>query len=112
MKRFALLAFLSFSVAVTACAGEGYTPSAEAKALVKAGAVLVDVRTPEEFAAKHLDGAVNIPIDDLEARKAELPKDKDIVLYCRSGARSARGKSLLTGAGYTKVHNLGPMSNW
>ncbi|MBL8935554.1 MAG: rhodanese-like domain-containing protein [Archangium sp.] len=112
MKRFALLAFLSLSLAVTACAGEAFTPSAEAKALVKAGAVLVDVRTPEEFAAKHLDGAVNIPIDDLEARKAELPKDKDIVLYCRSGARSARGKSLLASAGYTRVHNLGPMSNW
>ena len=70
MKRFVLLSFLAFSLAFTACAGEAFTPSAEAKALVKAGAVLVDVRTPEEFAGKHLDGAINIPIDDLEARKA------------------------------------------
>lgn len=112
MKRFLLLSFLAVSLAITACASEAFTPGAEAKALVKAGAVLVDVRTPEEFAAKHLDGAINIPVDDLEARKAELPKDKDVVLYCRSGARSARAKTLLASAGYTKVHNLGPMSNW
>lgn len=112
MKRFLLLSLLSMSLAVTACASEGFTPGAEAKALVKAGAVLVDVRTPDEFAAKHIDGAINIPVDELEARKAELPKDKDVVVYCRSGARSARAKSLLAGAGFTKVHNLGPMSAW
>jgi rhodanese-related sulfurtransferase len=68
--------------------------------------------TPEEFAAGHLDGAINIPIDDLDARKGELKKDADIVLYCRSGGRSERGRALLAAAGYTKVHNLGAMSNW
>lgn len=112
MKRFVLLSFLSLNLALTACAGDRLLPSADAKALVKSGALLVDVRTPEEFASKHLDGAINIPIDDLEARLAELPKDKDLVLYCRSGGRSARGKTLLTSNGYKKVHNLGAMSNW
>lgn len=109
MTKFLLALALSLGLAVTACASE--TPT-QAKALVKKGALLVDVRTPEEFAGGHIDGAVNIPIDDLDARKGELPKDKDIVVYCRSGGRSARAKNLLAQAGYTKVLDLGAMSNW
>jgi rhodanese-related sulfurtransferase len=115
VKQQVLLApLLAVSLAVTACASGPVISGADAKALVQKGAVLVDVRTPDEFAAGHIDGALNIPVDQVEARAGELPKDKDIVLYCRSGARSARAKGLLEGAGFTaaKVHNLGGMSNW
>lgn len=110
MKQFVVLVVVALSLSLTACAS-GIT-AADAKALVQKGAVLVDVRTPEEFAGGHIEGALNIPIDDLDARKGELKKDADIVVYCRSGGRSARGKALLAGAGYSKVHDLGAMSNW
>lgn len=86
-----------------------------AHALVKnQGAFLLDVRTPGEFGGGHIDGATNIPVQELEAKLASLPakKDQDIVVYCRSGARSATARQMLLKAGFTKVHDLGGMSNW
>jgi rhodanese-related sulfurtransferase len=106
------LALLITTMSLAGCASNPLVTGTEAQNLVKAGAILVDVRSVEEFAGGHIEGALNIPIDDLEARQGELPKDKDIVLYCRSGGRSTKGKALLVAAGYTKVHNLGGMSNW
>lgn len=83
-----------------------------AKAAMKAGAKLVDVRTTGEYASGHLTGAVNIPLHELSARLAELgAKDRAIVVYCASGQRSSRAKGLLKGAGFTNVHNLGSISN-
>ena len=78
---------------------------------VQAGATLLDVRTAGEFAGGHLDGAKNIPIDELAQRLAEVPKDKKVVVYCAAGVRSAQGAQILTQAGYT-VHDLGAMSAW
>lgn len=85
-----------------------------ARALVKEQkAVLVDVRTDEEFKARHVEGAVNIPVEELQDRLAELPdKQRTVVVYCKSGARSAKALSLLKAAGYAKVHNLGSLNNW
>jgi phage shock protein E len=81
--------------------------------LVDDGARLVDVRSPEEFASEHLDGAVNIPVGELEQRLSELePKDKPVVVYCASGFRSMRAASKLSSAGFTTVADLGSMSNW
>ncbi|MES1204642.1 MAG: rhodanese-like domain-containing protein [Pseudomonadota bacterium] len=86
---------------------------AEARRLVVAGARLVDVRSPREFAAAHLPGAVNIPVGDLAERLRELePAETEIVLYCRSGMRSARAATLLRSHGFSRVHNLGPMRAW
>lgn len=85
---------------------------AEARKLVADGAVLIDVRSQPEYAAGHVEGAKNIPVDQVAARIGEFPKDKNIVLYCRSGARSGQAKSILVGKGFEKVHNLGPMSAW
>ena len=56
--------------------------------LVTAGATLLDVRTPEEFAEGHLEGAVLIPVAELSTRLSEIPRDRPVVAYCRSGARS------------------------
>lgn len=79
---------------------------------VAAGAVLVDVRSPAEFQSGHIDGAKNIPVDEIAKRYEELPKDAEIVLYCRSGARSSQARAILTAKGFTQVFNLGPMSAW
>ncbi len=104
----ALAALFAFS-----SLGSGATVK-EAKALMgQPGTLLLDVRTVEEFEAGHLDGATNIPVQQLQARLDALPakKDQPIVVYCRSGQRSARATALLTQAGYARVFDLGAMSN-
>lgn len=86
---------------------------AKAHALVAEGAHLIDVRSPEEFTSGHVDGARNIPHGEIEQRAAEVgAKDEPVVVYCRSGVRSAIAKSALEAAGFTRVHNLGGMSRW
>ncbi|MCC7535037.1 MAG: rhodanese-like domain-containing protein [Deltaproteobacteria bacterium] len=91
----------------------GDVGSSEARRLVEGGALLVDVRTPAEFSARHIPGAVNIPLSELDARMNELgPRSRAVVLYCRSGNRSAQAARILEGAGYSRVHDLGAMSRW
>lgn len=76
----------------------------EVKKAVKDGAHIVDVRSPAEFAGGHADGAKNIPVEQLEGRlDAVGPKDKAVVVYCRSGNRSARAAKILQAAGFTSV---------
>lgn len=75
------------------------------------GATLVDVRTPDEYAAKHIDGAVNVPVDDVATHDFG-GKDKPIVLYCMHGQRSSRAAEALRSSGYTHVYLLGAMSAW
>ena len=76
---------------------------------VKDGALLVDVRTREEFDQGHLPGAINYPLHNLKAKfKAyDIPVDREVVLYCRSGRRSGVGYKALTTLGYKKLYNAG-----
>lgn len=102
--------------ALTACSshsrpGSDRVESAEAHTLVANGATLLDVRTPEEFRSRHLDGALNVPVDEVEARLAEIPRDKPVVVYCQSGARAAAATSVLRAKGYD-ARNLGGISAW
>ena len=91
----------------------GDVTGSDARRLVEAGARLVDVRTPEEFAAGHIPGAVNIPVQELDRRIGELePKENTVVVYCRSGNRSGRAARLLESSGYAQIHDLGSMSSW
>ena len=86
---------------------------AEARKLVAAGARLIDVRSAEEFGRGHLPGAVNIPVQEIDRRLGEVgPTEGDVVVYCRSGHRSGRAAQLLREHGFTRVHNLGPMTAW
>jgi len=74
---------------------------------------VLDVRTPEEYAAGHVPGAVNISHEQLAARLAEVPKDKDVVLYCRSGKRAGMAADVLQANGYTRLSHLeGDMLAW
>jgi len=74
---------------------------------------LLDVRTPQEFAEGHIAGAVNVPYDQIAARLAEVPKDKDVVLYCRSGRRAGIAADVLAANGYTRLSHLeGDMIAW
>jgi len=83
----------------------------EARKLISEGALLVDVRSPEEFQADHLPGARNIVHTEVSAHLSELPKDKPIVVYCRSGRRSALAAEELRTRGY-QVWDLGARSAW
>jgi rhodanese-related sulfurtransferase len=74
---------------------------------------LLDVRTPQEYAEGHIAGAVNVPYDQLATRLAEVPKDKDVVLYCRSGRRAGIAADVLAANGYTRLSHLeGDMNAW
>ena len=75
-------------------------PAVDFSELVRNGALIVDVRTPGEFAQGHIKGAVNIPLDSIRSRVAELKaKNKPVITCCRSGARSGSAKTILTEAG-------------
>ncbi|MFK0574053.1 rhodanese-like domain-containing protein [Endozoicomonas sp.] len=81
----------------------------EAWSRINNGALLVDVRTPGEFAGGHLDGAINIPYQDIVGGLAQgmIALDADIVLYCRSGRRSGKAQKALVAHGYTNTFNAG-----
>lgn len=85
----------------------GGGPSIDMKALVKDGAMIVDVRTKEEFKAGHIAGAINIPLNNLPTQLSAIPKNKVIITCCASGMRSASAKNLLKSKGYEAVHNGG-----
>jgi len=85
----------------------GIAPKADFAELVKAGAIIIDVRTKGEYAGGHIRGSVNIPLDKLVSNLNKLKKNKDIITCCASGSRSASAKGILTSHGFTNVHNGG-----
>ena len=72
------------------------------------GAVLLDVRTPEEYRSGHIPGSKNVPLQTID-KAASVAENKDTALYvyCQSGARSRQATGLLKQMGYTNVHNIG-----
>ena len=86
--------------------------TATAQKLIAGGATVLDVRTADEFADGHLPSARNVPLDEIGMRLAEIEqsagaKDRPVVVYCGSGARSAKAKAELEVAGFTHVVNGG-----
>ena len=80
---------------------------ADIKATIAEGAFLVDVRTPGEFMDGHVKGSVNIPLDNLPHQLAKFKNKKNIVVFCRSGNRSAQAKTILVQNGIGNVINGG-----
>ena len=70
-----------------------------------------DVRSPAEFASGNAPGSINIPLNELPSRLVELPKDRDVVVFCASGSRSSMAKMVLKTKGFQKVHNAGTWGN-
>lgn len=89
----------------------GGVSTEEARRHLREGALLVDVRTPGEFAAGSVRGAVNVPLSDLPAGIAAHAPDKSRVLlvHCQSGGRSAIAAMRLRSAGHTRVFNVGSL---
>ncbi len=73
---------------------------------------LLDVRRPDEFAGGHIAGAANISVETLANNLSRIPKDMPIVVYCRSGNRSAQAANILAEAGYTEIYDLGGIIEW
>lgn len=71
------------------------------------GAVIVDVRTREEYRAGHLKNSINIPLNELHNNLSKINKSKPIITCCASGMRSASAKSILKSNGFSEVHNGG-----
>ncbi|WP_396433211.1 rhodanese-like domain-containing protein [Limnohabitans sp.] len=81
-------------------------------ALKQQGATLLDVRSVAEFANANAPGTVNIPLQELGARLAEIPRNATVVVGCASGTRSGMAKLLLKKKGFAPVHNIGAWSNF
>lgn len=78
----------------------------ELAAADRAEVCLVDVRTPEEYALGTIDGAVNIPLDDLRGRLGEIDRDSNVIVFCAVGLRGYLAQRILLGRGYRRVRNL------
>jgi rhodanese-related sulfurtransferase len=111
-KAIIFVLFLTHAIVATACSfsesnRETRQDTASPADTVAVKPFLVDVRTPEEFAAGSVKGAVNIPLDEVESRITEFQGKEEIVVFCRSGNRSAQAISILAANGITNVTNGG-----
>jgi len=91
--------------------GSGVGPR-EAERLMAGGALLLDVREPSEWRAGHAPAALHVPLGELQTRVTTLPRDRRIVVACRSGGRSARAVALLRRSGLDAVNLTGGMRAW
>ena len=120
-----ILAALLLSVALVACNEENGLPKdmtyeqitpAEAKSLMdsESGYIILDVRTPEEFAEGHIEGAILISDYEIGEKAEKILTDKDqlILVYCRSGRRSKNAANELVALGYTNVKEFGGINDW
>ncbi|MDR0516341.1 MAG: rhodanese-like domain-containing protein [Fibromonadaceae bacterium] len=90
-------------------------PAEQAKAIMRGrkAHILIDVRTEEEFKSKHIESAINIPLDEISTRAASLTDKGTIVLvYCKSGGRSASAAKEFIKLGYSSVYDLGGIDDW
>jgi len=77
------------------------------------GAVLLDVRTPEEYAGGHVAGSRNLPLQAIVNVEDEIPeKDTPVFVYCQSGGRSRRAAAFMEKIGYTNVKNIGGLAGY
>jgi rhodanese-related sulfurtransferase len=88
------------------------TPAQAGAALHEEGALAVDVREAEEWQAGHMGRSVWIPLGELAARAGELPRDRPLLIVCRTGARSAYAADALVAAGYDARNLAGGLQQW
>jgi rhodanese-related sulfurtransferase len=86
-------------------------PKADLGALMADGAIILDVRTPGEYASGHIKGSINMPLNTLPMQMAKLKKDKPVITCCASGMRSGSARSTLLANGFQEVYNAGSWFN-
>lgn len=107
MKRILFFLLATFFVGTSVAQSPSYTTISWDSAIEmhKQEGILLDVRTPEEFSQGTVPGARNIPLLQIQERFAELPKDKSVLVFCRSGVRSQKASELLVSKGFA-VYNI------
>ena len=113
MKR-PLLVTLLTALALLAACQDAQSPVDEGMlAKISSGALIVDVRTPEEFAQGHFPGAINIPHEQIVEglRSRQIEASEPVILYCRSGNRSGKAERALHAEGYVSARNAGSLDN-
>ncbi len=107
MKRILFFLFTTFFVGTVFAQAPSYKNISwdVAIEMQKHGGIFLDVRTPEEVAQGTVTSSANIPLQELSHQIAELPKEKPIFVFCRSGVRSQKASSLLSAQGFT-VYNI------
>lgn len=111
MKK--IVSLLICILLLTACGNKGFQviDTNQAQDIINSGAVLIDVRTSEEYNREHIPNAVNIPIDQINT--IAYAKDTKIIVYCQSGTRSRQAVQTLVDMGYTNLYDLdGGLLNW
>ena len=112
MKKILILLILL----LVGCTSSTYTTisQVEAKKMMKEekNYVILDVRTKEEYAEGYIEGAINIPLDEIENTNKLKDKDQIIFVYCQSGRRSKEASSKLVNLGYTNVYDIGGLNTW
>lgn len=110
MKKLIIIFLLIISL-FSGCSSVSDEDILKAREAVKNGALIVDVRTPEEFKVKHIVGAINLPIEEIMKNNINLKKDKEIVVYCRTGSRSRVSAKVLREQGWS-VYDVATQSDW
>lgn len=113
MNYFSLLKWTSFVFLLLGVLkmSSAQSNDVELKRALKAGAFLVDVRTPQEFASGSVKGAVNIPLDEIQQKLSIFKGKKSIVVFCRSGNRSHQAKMILERNHIQQIFDGGPWTN-
>ncbi|RJP51088.1 MAG: rhodanese-like domain-containing protein [Anaerolineaceae bacterium] len=115
-----IVAFVALLVYLIAASGGGAAPAAlapevsvdQAYEMYQNGVFVLDVRTQEEWDEYHAPNTTLIPLDQLQARINEVPKDQEILVVCRSGNRSQQGRDILLAAGYNATSMAGGLKEW
>jgi phage shock protein E len=89
----------------------GFGPKVDYTTLVKQGALILDVRSPNEYQQGHIKGSINAPLNELSKHISKLKKETAVITCCASGMRSASAKSVLKSNGFTQVYNGGSWSS-
>ena len=102
MKYFLSIMTLLFALGIFAgCSRVDDETLRAAHSAVDRGAVIIDVRTTKEYAQKHVSGALNIPVEEISKSVVRVPRDKELIIYCASGNRSAHATAILREKGWT-----------
>ena len=107
--RILLLVFIM--ILFSACSRVSDEEIKAARSAVQKGAIILDVRTVKEHREKHIEGSVNIPIQYLDRLYTRIPRDKEIVVYCRTGSRSSVAAEFLRKEGW-KVYDVASQEDW
>lgn len=115
--------FMAAMIFILGGCGKGKTPFLEPYSVLPPDkavnyfdeALIVDVRTPEEYSESHIKNAINIPVDEIETRfEEEVTKDKGkkVFVYCKTGVRAINAMETLKTMGYYRVYSIGGIKDW